>query len=255
MKVPVQFTALICLASTLVLAQSAPTITAPRNGAVLAHARPTFVGTADPGNTVTVREDAQPVCVASVGLDGNWACIPSAPLADGTHQVTAVASDGNTTSSPSGDIEIVVDTTPPAQLNVARPTMNEQVGPSSNVTGVTESGATVAVLVDGIQRCQSSAAPDGTFVCSLVDVALGVRQLTVTAADAVNNVKTVRVTVTVIEAERLLPYYAGGGGCDTSATTFQPSIVATAVFGLSALRARRKPTAPIRKRRRPCPLA
>ena len=55
---------------------------------------PTVSGTSEPGATVVVTLDGgTPLCTAVTGANGQWSCIATAPITDGTHTVSAVATD------------------------------------------------------------------------------------------------------------------------------------------------------------------
>lgn len=86
---------------------------------------PTFnapAGTGEPGSTVTLYIDGEPVGTATVDEDGSYAVSvePGNLLADGPHDVTVTFTDaaGNE-SDPSPELPIVVDTTGPLNLLIA----------------------------------------------------------------------------------------------------------------------------------------
>src|SRR4029079_17734531 len=73
---------------------------------------PTFTGTATAGTTVKLYSDG--VLVGSAVETGGMYTITSSTLANGTHSITATATDsaGNT-SVPSGGLAVVIDTVRP----------------------------------------------------------------------------------------------------------------------------------------------
>ncbi len=70
----------------------APVIVAPAAGADAGQSAP-ISGTAEPGNTVTVKEGATTVCTAIVKADRSWSCTPTVPLTLGAHNITATQTD------------------------------------------------------------------------------------------------------------------------------------------------------------------
>src|SRR5207302_1551204 len=86
---------------------------------------PDFTGTAEPGSTVTIYSDG--VAVGSNVADdtGVWS-FSTDTLSDGTHSITATATDaaGNT-SSASGALSVTIDATPPTVNAGADQTVNE----------------------------------------------------------------------------------------------------------------------------------
>ncbi|MEG1578018.1 MAG: Ig-like domain-containing protein, partial [Oscillospiraceae bacterium] len=78
-------------------------------------ASPTFTGTAEAGSTVTLYDtDGTTVLGSAVATGGNWTIVPNAPLSQGSHDLTAKATDaaGNP-SSASSTLTVVIDTAAP----------------------------------------------------------------------------------------------------------------------------------------------
>lgn len=63
-------------------------------------ATPSLAGTAEAGSTVTVREGDTVICTTTAWFFGTWSCVPSTALADGSHTVTATATDAAGNVSP-----------------------------------------------------------------------------------------------------------------------------------------------------------
>ncbi|WP_201863682.1 tandem-95 repeat protein [Microvirga soli] len=105
---------------------------------------PTFTGTAEPG--ATVRLYAGAVQVGSVTADGsgNWS-ITAAGLAQGSHQITALAQDaaGNLGPASTG-VTVTIDTTAPA-VDIAAST------PSDNGTGTSRDSSIVLRFDESVQ--------------------------------------------------------------------------------------------------------
>lgn len=168
----------------------------------------TLAGTAEADSTVkvtvgTVSHDAK------AGADGKWsvAFAGTELPADGTHLVTAVATDkaGNA-SAPSAGTPMVVDTKPPALTDThAGGTDRVLSGIPFMITGKTEAGASVQVeftLADGSKQVQTAVVTDTgpdsanwTLPTPIVALGnpIGAKQTTihVTATDKAGNVSAV----------------------------------------------------------------
>ena len=168
----------------------------------------TLAGTAEADSTMkvtvgTVSHDAK------AGADGKWSvAFAGAELpADGTHLVTAVATDkaGNA-SAPSAGTPMVVDTKPPVLTDThAGGTDRVLSGIPFLITGKTEAGASVQVeftLADGSKQVQTAVVTDTgpdsanwTLPTPIVALGnpIGAKQTTihVTATDKAGNVSAV----------------------------------------------------------------
>ncbi|MDF3933331.1 Ig-like domain-containing protein [Pseudomonas citronellolis] len=71
---------------------------------------PTFGGSAEPGDTVTIKDGDKVLGTATVDENGNWTFTPSEPLGEGDHSITTVITDpaGNS-SEPSDALDFNVD--------------------------------------------------------------------------------------------------------------------------------------------------
>lgn len=99
---------------------------------------PTLSGTAEPGSTVTIRQDGVDVTTIVIDSSGTWSYTPTTPLVNGTYTFTAVTTDGaGNTSQPSSGFTLTIDTTPPAAATIA--TVTDDVG---GVQGTLSSGDT-----------------------------------------------------------------------------------------------------------------
>lgn len=175
----------------------------------------TLAGTAEANSTVkvtvgTVSHDAK------AGADGKWSvAFAGAELpADGTHLVTAVATDkaGNA-SAPSAGTPMVVDTKPPVLTDThAGGTDRVMSGIPFLITGKTEAGASVQVeftLADGSKQVQTAVVTDTgpdsanwTLPTPIVALGnpIGAKQTTihVTATDKASNVSAVDHTFAIM---------------------------------------------------------
>ena len=111
----------------------APVITTPAAGSTVTTATPSVSGTGEPRANVTLRDNGTPICTAAVSLTGSWSCIPSAPLTEGAHRLSADQYDLTGNLSPeSVVVPITVRVAPPA--GGAAPTPTGSDPPTSTAT-------------------------------------------------------------------------------------------------------------------------
>ncbi|HLL55882.1 MAG TPA: Ig-like domain-containing protein, partial [Myxococcaceae bacterium] len=128
-----------------------PAVLEPISGALLNTATPLIAGTTESGGTVTLSIDGAVVATVPAGFAGSWSFTPGSALRDGSHAVTARATDaaGNV-GSVSASRAFTVDTlAPPAPVVMApahRALVNESSPP---ISGTAEPGGTVFVSLDG----------------------------------------------------------------------------------------------------------
>ena len=190
----------------------------------------TLAGTAEADSTVkvtvgTASHDAK------AGADGKWSvAFAGAELpADGTHLVTAVATDkaGNA-SAPSAGTPMVVDTKPPVLTDThAGGTDRVLSGVPFLITGKTEAGASVQVqftLADGSKQVQTAVvtdtSPDSanwTLPTPIVAQGnpIGAKQTTIhiTATDKAGNVSAVDHTFAIMSQS--FPFGTAPAGSNT----------------------------------------
>lgn len=95
--------------------------------------RPWIVGTAEPNSTIHLVVDNSAAGTASVDGAGNWS-IKLSPCSDGTHTITASASDAlNNSSVASGDLIVTVDTVAP-QASITPVTPDPRYTPVGSIT-------------------------------------------------------------------------------------------------------------------------
>ena len=190
----------------------------------------TLAGTAEADSTVkvtvgTASHDAK------AGADGKWSvAFAGAELpADGTHLVTAVATDkaGNA-SAPSAGTPMVVDTKPPVLTDThAGGTDRVLSGVPFLITGKTEAGASVQVeftLADGSKQVQNAVvtdtSPDSanwTLPNPIVALGnpIGAKQTTIhiTATDKAGNISAVDHTFAIMSQS--FPFGTAPAGSNT----------------------------------------
>ena len=132
---------------------AAPVITGPINGTVTNSNTPTITGTAEANSKVKVYDGATLIGTVNTDGSGNWTLIPATALSDGTHTITATATNaaGNV-SSVSNAVNITIDKTPPTLILSQSPTA------STNGTVTITATATDNVAVASITN------PDNTVV-------------------------------------------------------------------------------------------
>jgi MYXO-CTERM domain-containing protein len=213
------------------VAPEAPVLTEP--AAVVTTATPAISGTAEAGSLVTVRLDGTVVGTVRAHDSGAWTFTMASPMAQGTHSVTATATDaaGNTSpvSSPRG---FVVDSVAPAPPEVLTPTAGATVRPSElRFSGRAEANSTVVVTVDGLvvgtTRAEASSA---WSVYSLYQLAQGPHTVSATASDGVGNVSTASAPISFTVMEPPEEEEPPSCGCSSS-----PTGGAASLLGLLAL--------------------
>lgn len=100
---------------------------------------------------MTVIIDGVVVGTTTANSLGSWTFVPPSPLADGSHTVSARATDpaGNV-GMPSPNTSFGVDTQPPAAPIVTSPTGGGTTTNPPTFTGTAEAGSFVQITVDGV---------------------------------------------------------------------------------------------------------
>ena len=170
-------------------APAVPTITSPASGLDTNNAKPTFTGTAEPGSTVAVKDGATTICTTTADASGNWTCIPTVPLAQGDHTITATATDPAGNSSPaSPPITVMVDTIPPAAPTITAPAPGSNINDATPLlAGSAEPGSTVTVKDGATTLCTAVTDASGKWSCTSAVLGDGPHTLTATAADPAGN--------------------------------------------------------------------
>jgi large repetitive protein len=149
----------------------APVITAPAPNSMVAE-NPTISGIGEPGATVTVREGAALVCMATVLATGDWSCPTTLGLGAHTVIATQVDSAGNISMpSPSDTFTVVAASTvtvsAPAVINAGNAAAYPVAGTCSSAAG------SVTVIIGGITKtvpCTNGAYSTTVDVSAIPDV-------------------------------------------------------------------------------------
>jgi len=156
--------------------------------------RPTLNGSGEPGSTITILLDGNPLGTVVVGQNGAWTFTPPAVIPDGSYTLTTTATDaaGNK-SAPSADFALNIFTEAPSAPEIG--TITDDVGPikgpvnngdptddsSPLIAGTTDPGTTITVFdganaigtatVDGAGNwtfTPTSPLTDGTHILTVV---------------------------------------------------------------------------------------
>src|SRR5690606_11611306 len=100
----------------------APSITSPSDRTVSNEATPTIRGTAEADSTVELFRDGDSQGTTTADGSGDWTFTPTSEWPDGTHSITAEATDaaGNT-GVESAEVTLVIDTTAPSAPSITSP--------------------------------------------------------------------------------------------------------------------------------------
>jgi hypothetical protein len=189
---------------------------------ITSNAAPTFTGTAEAGSTVNLYSDGILKGSATANGSGAWTVTTSA-LTDGTHSITATATDTSTnTSAPSGPLTVTVDTVAPAAPSTPDLGPASDTGGSSTddrttddtptLTGTAE-GDSLVTLLEGSTSLGTTSAVGGSWSITSSSLADGAHSLTAVAADAAGNSgpPSGAIGVTVVPAEVSLLWPAPDG--------------------------------------------
>jgi large repetitive protein len=211
---------------------------------------PTLTGTAQAGATVQIFDGATALTPTAVANgSGSWS-ITIGTLSDGSHSLTAKATNANGTSGASGALSLTIDTlapAAPASLTLAPASDSGTAGDNltndstPTITGAAEAGSTVK-LFEGATLLGTATATGGVWSITSSTLGEGAHNLTATATDAAGNI-SVLSSALGITIDSVAPGAPGGltlapasdsgtaGDNITSDTT--PTITGTAEAGSS----------------------
>jgi hypothetical protein len=169
--------------------------------------KPTFLGTAAAGSTVTLYDGTTAVGTGTATATGNWTVTTTSTLAAGAHSITATAADAaGTVSAASGALSVTIDTLAPAIPSAPDLVAASDSGVSStdNITNVTrptftgtaEAGSTVTLL-DGTTVIGTGVATAGTWTITAATLAAGTHGIAARATDPAGNSSGVSNPLTI----------------------------------------------------------
>ncbi len=151
--------------SSPVLAEGQDTGFSPSDG-LTDIARPTFTGTADPGSTVTLLVDGTDDGTAVADGNGRYAVAAATAIADGSHAVTAFATDtGGDVSEASAATAITVDTAAPVVSSPALAVMRNSGATPIGIAAPADAqtaGAQLAITAGTLPNDGTVTLADGT---------------------------------------------------------------------------------------------
>jgi hypothetical protein len=201
-------------------APAAPSITTPSAATTTTSSTTnTIAGTAENNSTVKIYDGAVVLAVVNADGSGNWTY--AATLAEGSHTITATATDlASNTSVASSAKTIVVDTTAPAAPAITSPTGSPAYSATATptVSGTAEAGSSVRIY-DGATLIGTVTATGGTWTFPVPTLSSGTHAITATATDVAGNTGPASSAQTIV--------------VDTTAPTVAISAPASGSFGSS----------------------
>lgn len=179
-------------------APSSPVLSGSSNGHSN-NSKPVFTGTAEANSSVNIYVDGVLAGTVAADASGNWSYTPAADLSDGTHTISATATDaaGNTSAS-GGETTVTIDTASPAKPTVKLPGGNAVNNNKPALSGTAEANSTVDIYVNGVIAGTATADASGnwnfTLPAALTD---GAYDITVTSTDAAGNTSVASNMLTV----------------------------------------------------------
>lgn len=169
-------------------APEAPTIVKPAEGATLTNKTVTISGSTEPNASVSVREDGVQIATATAGPGGAWST--TAVFTDGSHSITATATDGAGNAGSESDARtftVAHDATAPDAPVILTPEEGSEHGAQVTVSGTAEPLSIVAIRENGstIANPSTNAAGQWSIARSFSS---GDHTITAVASDANGNV-------------------------------------------------------------------
>jgi hypothetical protein len=171
-------------------APSAPVITTPAQNLTTAVNTQPISGTAEPDSTVTIYNGAILIGTATADGSGNWSLSPDPTFAEGSHAITAWATDdaGNT-SDASAIRTITIDNTAPVAPTITGPSGGaDLVDSTPTISGIGESDTTIEVFDGATLICTTTVDALGNWNCTpSTPLSEGDHTLTATSTDPSGN--------------------------------------------------------------------
>ncbi|MCP4856076.1 MAG: hypothetical protein GY903_16450, partial [Fuerstiella sp.] len=171
---------------------------------------PTFSGTAEPDSTVELFSDVTGSLgtVAANATTGTWSITSGVALADGTHHITAIATNtALNVSAASGVLTVTIDTAAPATPGIPDLDASSDTGSSNTdditadttptISGTAEPNGIVEIFDGGTSLGTTTANGTGDWTFTASTLADGLHNLTAAATDAAGNVSAASGVLTV----------------------------------------------------------
>jgi MYXO-CTERM domain-containing protein len=156
-------------------------------GTLISDKQPLIDGKAEPGSTVMIWLDEQTIETVETDSNGDWKSKIGLDLADGDHQIKAIARDQAGNVGPGANHGFTVDTLEPAKPEVKTPGSSASTS-KPVISGTAEPGSTVQVWLDG--KALDSIQADGRgdwFLPLRQELAAGEHQVRAQARDRAGN--------------------------------------------------------------------
>ncbi len=160
---------------------------------------PELKGTGTDGSKITLYDGATPIGSTTVLPGGTWSIQLDQPLSEGTHNLSAIATDVAGNASNAGTFTLTIDTTPPAApvISSAEGLIGTNLQTLSNgsstkslnpeLSGTGEPGAKITIYDNGGSIGTVTVQPDGTWTFTPTSLADGPHKFTATATDVAGN--------------------------------------------------------------------
>src|SRR6185369_98810 len=174
-----------------------PLITSPESGTYNVNTF-TITGTAEAGSTVEVFDGSTSLGIATADSSGDWS-LPSGTLSEGSHTLTATATDAaENTSDPSNSVTLLIDTAVPDPPVITSPESGTYNVNTFTITGTAEAGSTVEVFDGSTSLGIATADSSGDYSLPSGTLSEGSHTLTATATDAAENTSDPSNSVTLL---------------------------------------------------------
>ncbi|MFT8244508.1 DUF4347 domain-containing protein [Roseomonas sp. BN140053] len=151
-------------------------------------AAPTIAGETVANYTVELKLDGSTLTTVTAGADGKWSYTLPGNLADGPHEITAVASDGSSGALTTPVVlSVEVDTAAPTTLAAPVRDGSDAHDTTPTVSGTAVAGDYVTLNLDGVATATVTAGSDGTWQHTFSALAPGAHTVTAVATDAAGN--------------------------------------------------------------------
>ncbi|MFK3736356.1 Ig-like domain-containing protein [Massilia sp. TN1-12] len=187
--------------------------------AVTRNTTPTFTGTAESGSTVTLYDTNGTTILGSATATGGTWSIASSILAEGSHTLTALATDtaGNRSAASAG-LAVTIDTAAPTGFALSATTVASANATSGAAIGTLSAADSQAVAYTLVAGNGTNDADNGRFTISGGTLAVGgaglsagTYHLYLAATDAAGNVANQAFVLTVADAPTVSSIVRSGG--------------------------------------------